>query len=335
MTHSGGLSAPATWRLLAAFAAVYLIWGSTYLGIRLAIETLPPFLMAGGRFVIAGLLLYGWARMRGAPAPTRLHWRSTAIIGGLLLLGGNGLVTWAEQEVPSGLAALIVAVVPLWIVLLEWLRSGERPGLPVLSGVVIGLAGIALLVSPNTEAGAVVIAPIGILALLTATLCWANGSLYSRRAPLPSSPLLATGMEMLWGGVLLTLVGTATGEWARLDLSAISLTSLLAFAYLTVFGSIIAFTAYVWLLKATTPARAATYAYVNPVVAVFLGWALAGEAITARTLMAAAVIIGAVILITTYRSAVKREPAPEAVVSRQPPAKDGMAAKANWLSVDS
>ncbi|MBZ0283359.1 MAG: drug/metabolite exporter YedA [Anaerolineae bacterium] len=306
-------TSPPTWQLVAAFAAVYIIWGSTYLAISYAIETLPPFLMAGGRFLFAGLLLFIWSRARGAAAPRRIHWRSTLIIGSLLLMGGNGGVTWAEQRVPSGLAALMVAIVPLWVVLLDWLRpGGTRPGLPVFAGLLVGLAGIALLVAapgasdvPAGETGGA-LDLLGLGALLLATFCWANGSLYSRSAPLPNSPLLTTGMEMIGGGAVLILAGTLTGEWARLDLSQVSTNSLLALIYLVIFGSIVAFTAYIWLLKVTTPARAATYAYVNPVVAVFLGWVFRGEELTPRTLIAAAIIIGAVVIITLYR-----QPAPQ------------------------
>jgi drug/metabolite transporter (DMT)-like permease len=301
-------STPPTWKLIAAFAAVYIIWGSTYLAIRFAIETLPPFLMAASRFLIAGVLLYAWTARQGAPRPTRAHWVSTTIIGGLLLLGGNGFVTWAEQRVPSGIAALIVAAVPLWMVLLDWLRpGGVRPGLPIFAGLLVGLVGIVLLVSP-VDGTNLAVDPLGAIALIAATLCWSLGSLYSRTADLPSSPLRTTSMEMLMGGVLLVVLGTVLGDWSRLDLSQVSAQSLLSVAYLTIFGSIIAFSAYVWLLRETTPARAATYAYVNPVVAVFLGWAFAGESLTPRTLIAAAVIVGAVVIITSYRG---KRPLPE------------------------
>ena len=305
---------PAPWRLVLAFAAVYLIWGSTYLGIRYAIETIPPFLMSGARFVIAGSIIYALTAYQGAPRPTRANWRATAIVGALLLLGGNGLVAFTEQRLPSGLTALLVAFVPLWMALLNWLRPGGlRPSLPVTLGLLVGLGGMVLLVSPGEAPGAgdsgAAVDLLGVGLILLATFCWANGSLYSRRAPLPASSLQGTSMEMLAGGALLILAGTLTGEWARLDVSKISLTSFWAFVYLTTFGSIIAFSAYIWLLGVTTPARAATYAYVNPVVAVFLGWALAGEPLTPRTLVAAAIIVSAVVIINTYRD---RKPAPAA-----------------------
>jgi drug/metabolite transporter (DMT)-like permease len=288
-------------RVVAAFAAVYLIWGSTYLAIRFAIETVPPFTMAGVRYLIAGAVLYGWMRLRGTSSPTRYHWISAAIVGGLLLLGGNGGVVWAEQRVPSGLTALLITSVPLWMALLNWLRpGGMRPSGPVAIGLFTGFAGVALLVSPGELAGGLHVDPLGGAVLLLASLSWAAGSLYSRHARFPESALLATAMEMIAGGVLLLAAGLVAGEWARLDLAAVSPKSFLAFAYLIAFGSLVGFTAYIWLLRVTTPARVSTYAYVNPVVAVFLGWALAGEPLTPRTLIAAAIIICAVVLITTY-----------------------------------
>lgn len=290
-------------KLIAAFAAVYLIWGSTYLGIRFAIETLPPFLMAGTRFIVAGSLLYGYLRFKGAPAPKRIHWRNMTVVGGLLLLGGNGLVTLAEQHVPSGLAALMISGTPLWIALLGWLFfDGLRPRGRLAVGLLGGLFGVILLVDPTDIIAGKGINPWGILLLITAELCWSIGSLYSRRVEVPQDPMLATGMEMLAGGVLLYLVATVTGEWGQLDLGAVSLKSAAALAYLTIFGSLIAFSAYIWLLNTVTPARATTYAYVNPVVALFLGWALADEPLSLRTLVAAGIIIASVVMITTYQA---------------------------------
>jgi len=296
-------TAPSRWKIAAAFAAIYIIWGSTYLGIRFAIETIPPFLMAGVRFLLAGAMLYGWARVRGAPRPLRVHWRSAAIIGALLLLGGNGGVTWGEQHIASGLAALLVATVPIWIAALDWLRpGGTRPDGPVIAGLLLGFVGILLLVGPGNLGGGEGNYTLGTLAVLGAAFSWALGSLYSKRAPLPGDALQGIGMEMLAGGVWLWLAGTLAGEWGQLNLGAISLRSGLALAYLTLFGSLVGFTAYVWLLRVVSPARAATYAYVNPVVAVFLGWALAGEELTPLTLVAAAVIIAGVVITTTYRA---------------------------------
>jgi drug/metabolite transporter (DMT)-like permease len=294
-------------RIIAAFAAVYIIWSSTYLAIGYAVETIPPFLMAGIRFLLAGAIMYGWTRARGAAAPTRIQWRSAFIIGGLLLTGGNGGVSWAEQYVPTGLASLLVAAVPLWVVLIDWLRpNGARPGGPTVIGVLIGLAGMALLVSQR-DSGGQPIHVLGLMALIIAPICWAGGSVYSRSAKLPASPLLSTGIQMLAGGVLLMMLGTVTGEWQQLDIGKISATSLLALFYLVTFGAIIAFTAYIFLLKHTTPARAATYAYVNPPLAVLLGWLFRGETLTPVMLLAAGIIVAAVFIIITYRD---RRPRP-------------------------
>jgi drug/metabolite transporter (DMT)-like permease len=312
------------WRLALAFIAVYLIWGSTYLAIRFAIETLPPFLMAGIRFVVAGGILYGWARLRGTPRPARAHWLGAAIVGTLLLVGGNGAVVWAEQYVPSGLAALIIATEPFCVVLLDWARpGGERPTLPVVAGMLAGFVGVLLLIGPADLLGGGRVHPGGALVLLLGSLLWAAGSLYAARGErLPRSPMLATGMNMLVGGAALLGLGSAVGEWGRLDLAAASLKSVLALLYLMIFGAIVGFTAYVYLLRNTTPARASTYAYVNPIIAVVLGWALAGEDISLRVGVAALAIIAAVVLIT-HRAAVHtgehRSPlAPNQAESRQP-----------------
>lgn len=318
--------APVRWLVLAAFAAVYVIWGSTYLAIRIAIETLPPFLMAGVRFLVAGALLYAWARLTGAPRPTRVHWRATAVIGAFLLFGGTGGVAWAEQTVPSGITALLIAAVPLWMVLLDWLRpGGSRPGGAVLLGLGVGFAGVIVLVGPGEIAGSGGVDPVGAAVIMVACLSWAVGSLYSRGAPLPDSPLLSTAMEMLAGGAILTAAGLVTGEASRVEPAAVSAASLAALGYLVVFGSIIAFNAYVWLLRNAATHRVATYAYVNPVVAVVLGWAVAGEEIGPRTLLAAAIIVGAVALITTARSAGGKTPTAEAAAAETAGAGEGRA----------
>ncbi|MGD2216361.1 MAG: EamA family transporter [Gemmatimonadales bacterium] len=288
--------------LVAAFAAIYLIWGSTYLAIRFAVETLPPFLMTGARFLAAGLLLYGWTRLRGAPRPARSHWAVAAAVGTAMLGFGVGGVSWAEQWVPSGAAALIVAVGPLWMVLIDWLfYGGPRPDLKVLGGILLGFAGVAILIGPEQLAGAGRIDLAGSGVILMGTLAWSFASLYTRKGHLPDSPTQATGMEMLTGGVVLLLAGTAFGEWPALDVGEVSLRSVLALAYLTVLGSIIALNAYLWLLKVSTPARVITHAYVNPIVAVFLGWALAAEPLNARVLVASAVIIAGVLVIVSRR----------------------------------
>lgn len=294
---------PATALVLAAFAAVYLLWGSTYLAIIFALKTMPPLLMAGARFLLAGGILYGVMRLRGEPAPAPRHWRTTAVIGGLLLMCGNGGVTLAERTVPSGVAALLVAMVPMWMVLLEWLRpGGSRPTGRTLLGLLVGFAGIVVLVGPGAL-GSGGVDPFGAGLVMLGSLAWAGGSVYSRGADLPRSALLATGMEMLWGGAWLTLAATLTGEWGRVDPSAFSTESILAYLYLVVFGSLVGFTAYIWLLGVSTPARVSTYAYVNPVVAVLLGWWLLDEPLTGRVLGAAAIIVLAVAVITTGKRA--------------------------------
>lgn len=290
---------PRQGKVIAAFAAVYLIWGSTYLAIRFAIETIPPHLMASARFLVAGAILYAWARYRGAPRPSFANWRAAAIVGGLLLLGGNGAVVWAETRVPSGVTSLLVATVPIWMALIETVRSGgRRPAGPVLGGLFLGLVGLALLLAPGKLAGRVDL--LGAGALLLGSFSWAFGSLLSRTANLPKSGFLAAAMEMIAGGVWLLLFGLVTGQAGQLTLAALSTKSLVSLAYLIVFGSLVGFTAYIWLLGATTAARVSTYAYVNPVVAVLLGWAFAREPITLRTALAAAVIVGAVALIIRY-----------------------------------
>lgn len=294
------------------FFAIYVIWGSTYLAIRFAIETLPPFLMAAVRWIIPGACLVAWARLRDhAPAPNATHLRSTAIIGILLLLGGNGLVSWAEQWVPSGTAALLVASIPLWMAVLAWgiaRAKGHSHSLPRVTvfGLLLGFAGVATLVGgavPGKDGAATELQVlVGSIGLLGAAFLWAIGSLYARGASLPASPLLATGLEMLWGGGALLAIGTLTGEWARVDLAQVSMRSILSLVYLIVFGSVLGFSAYVWLLRVSTPSKVSTYAYVNPVVAVLLGWLFAGEPITPRILLAATIVIAAVVMITTSRS---------------------------------
>lgn len=299
-------SAPPLMGVLAAFAAVYLIWGSTYLAIRVAVETLPPLLMAGVRFVTAGTLLFAWLRFWGATWPTAAHWRSAAVVGGLLLLGGNGLVVWAQQYVPSGPAALLVATVPIWMVLLHALGPrGVRPGLLEIGGLLLGLLGLVVLVYPAALglSGQAVerIDPWGAAALVLASLSWSVGSLYSRHATLPQAPLVATAIEMICGGGMQIVAGLLLGEAWRFNPAGVTWQSLAAMGYLIVFGSWIGFSAYVWLLRVAPPARVATYAYVNPVVAVLLGWLILSEAMTTLKIAAMALIVTAVVLITMRR----------------------------------
>ncbi|NUO79207.1 drug/metabolite exporter YedA [candidate division KSB1 bacterium] len=306
--------------IIAAFAAVYLIWGSTYLGIRIAIETIPPFLMAGVRFLLAGAILYVWLRFTGVAKPTLAQWRSATLIGALLLLIGNGGVTWAEQTVPSGIAALVVATVPLWMVVLDWIWYGmKRPNSITMIGIGLGLTGMMVLIGLG-DVRSERFDAFGLAALFFATMAWATGSLHSRKVNLPKSPFMSTAMQMLCGGGLLFLAGLLSGEASTFSFSALSTRSLVALAYLAIFGSLIAFTAYVWLLRVTTPARVSTYAYVNPVIALILGYAFASEALTPRSILAAAIIVAAVVLIIVNRAqtVTKTEPVASARTQTQP-----------------
>lgn len=290
--------APSRAKVIAGFATVYLLWGSTYLAIRIGVRTIPPFVMGAMRFLIAGSVLYLLVRSRERVRPTLVQWRAAAIVGGLLLVGGNGAVVWAEQRVPSGITSLLVAMVPLWMVLLDWARPrGRRPTAVVMIGVVVGLVGLLVLVNPFSGSGSGVDL-VGAGVLLVGSFCWAAGSVYSKHAPLPSSPLLGTAMEMLAGGVLLVVAAALTGELGAFEPSAVSMHSALSVLYLVVFGSLVGFSTYIWLLRVATPSAVSTYAYVNPVVAVFLGWLVLSEPLSPRTLVAAAVIVLAVALIT-------------------------------------
>lgn len=300
-------AAPPRVLLLGAFATIYLVWGSTYLAISIAIETLPPFLMAASRFLIAGVLLYAWARARGVPAPDRRNWGAAALLGALFLLLGNGGVVWAEQRVPSGLAAVLVALLPIWTAIIEWARpGGRRPTGWVVVGLLTGFVGVALLLAPTSD-GVAHVDPLGAIVLMLASLSWAVAGVIARDMPLPASGSLASGMQMLAGGAWLAIVSVASGEPADVNLEAVSLGSALAVAYLIVFGSLIAFSAFTWLLRVSTPGRVATYAYVNPVVAVLLGWAIASEPFGPRDLVAAGVIVLGVVVITSAKA--KRRPA--------------------------
>jgi len=298
----GARAPPKPAHVAAALLAVYVIWGSTYLGIRFVVETLPPFLSAGARWAVAGGALYLLMRARGAPAPPRRAWKPAVIVGGFLLLGGNGLVSYAELAVPSGIAALMVATVPLFVVLFDWAGpTRARPSGRALAGIGLGFAGVALLVDPFSI-GSIRFELWAMVLLLAASALWSVGTLYGRDVKLPDPPALAMGMEMLGGGACLLVAGVAVGEVGRMDLSGVSTLSLVAFAYLTTVGSLGGFTAYLWLIRNVPPQLATTYAYVNPVIAVGLGALLAAEPLTPRTLAAAAVIIVAVAVITRARA---------------------------------
>jgi drug/metabolite transporter (DMT)-like permease len=289
-------------RTLSAFAIVYVVWGSTYLFIRYAVATIPPFLLTGTRFVVAGALLSAWALWRGAERPTGANWKAIVIIGVLFFPCANAVVVWAETRIGSGIAALLVAVEPLWVAVLLTRFTRRRPSAGVLAGIVLGLVGLVVLVGPKLQTARAGVDLTAALALMGASCAWAIGSVYGRTAPLPRAPLLASGLEMLVGGVSAFLVGIVAGEPRHLVLAAVSERSLFALAYLTVLGSIVTFTAYNWLVTVEAPARVATYAYVNPVIAVLLGAIVAGEPLTPRIGLAAVVIVTAVVLVIAGQS---------------------------------
>jgi len=305
--------------ILSAFAALYLIWGSTYLGIRFAIETIPPLLMAGTRFLLAGFIMYAIARGQGAPKGSLANWRTALIIGACLLLGGNGGVTLAEQYVSSGLASVMVATVPIYMALLAWWNGiAPKPTPIVWLGLAGGFAGVAILIgpalrfSPNDTSHPA----IGMLILLCSSFIWSVGSIYSRKARSASPPLLLAAQQMICGGALLTLAGLLMGEHHRLAASRISLLSIGAFAYLVIIGALVGYTAYIFLLRHCDPAKVATYAYVNPIVAVILGALFAGEILTTRTVLAAGLIIGSVALVITVQQT-KSKPVPAPLTALQ------------------
>ncbi|MBI4417527.1 MAG: drug/metabolite exporter YedA [Ignavibacteriales bacterium] len=294
------MNTPSRAKIITAFAAVYIIWGSTYLGIRFAVESIPPFLMAGTRFIIAGLILYGFVFWRGVERPTLAQWKSAAIVGAALLFLGNGGVSWAEQYVPSGITALIIAVTPVWFLIFDWWHRGYQPTPGGVMGLVLGTLGVGLLVDPANIIGGQEIDPVGAGVLVIATMFWAGGSLYSRGSQLPANPFQATAMEMIAGGILCVLAGIAGGELSDFDPASIVPRSLFSLSYLIAFGSLVGFTAYIWLLRHVQPSMVATYAYVNPIIAVLLGWLIADEVLGARIVLAAITIVAAVALITTY-----------------------------------
>ena len=296
-------AAASRWALIMAFAAIYLIWGSTYLGIRVAVVTMPPFLMAGMRFALAGSLIFGFVMVRGASWPTARQWKDQAITGTFLLLGGNAVVSWSEQRVPSGITSLILGAAPVIVVLFEWLRpKGTRPTPALACGVAVGIAGIALLLGPDAIPPGDRPPAIYIIAIFLSSISWWTGSFYSKHV-MSGTPLLqASSMQMLCGSASMLLTGVILGEGRGFHLSAVSAHSWEAFAYLATVGSIVVFPVYVWLLEHSTPASVSTFAYVNPVIAVFLGWLILGEPLNARIIVAAAIIIGAVAVITIGKS---------------------------------
>lgn len=293
-----GASGLAIW---SALSAVYLIWGSTYLAIRFTVETTPPFLSAAARFIISGAFLYLWRRAAGDPTPTPIEWRNAAVIGIFLLVGGNGGVVWAAQFIPSSLSALLVATVPLWMILINALRpGGDKPSLGAMSGILIGFCGAVLLIGWTTNS-ATSANLYGAIAVLAASFFWAIGSIYGKAADLPASSLITTGVEMLSGGIVQIVVAFLLGEFDTFNINAISSRSALAWTYLTAIGPV-AFVAYAWLLRVAPIPLVATYSYVNPLVAILLGYFLGKEIITPRILLAAGLIIGSVVLVSAPKS---------------------------------
>lgn len=300
---SGTIPSTASGRVIAAFAAVYLIWGTTYFVLGEVVHEVPPLFMTSIRFVVAGTLLYAWRRSRGAGRPMREQWIAAGWIGALLLLGGYGLTAWAQQRVPSGLTALLVSISPVNMVLIDWLRpGGKRPHAAVFAGLTLGIAGMVLLIGPARLEAAKDADLLSTLACLAASLCWSTGSVLGRFAKQAPDVFLAASMQMLVGAVLLLAASAATGEFARLHLELLTPGILGGWLYLTIAGSLVAFSAYIYLLKVSTPARVSTYAYVNPAVAVFVGWAFGGERVTSRVLAAAALLLGGVALITAWKN---------------------------------
>lgn len=307
MSSDGSQVAPNRALVIAAFAAVYLIWGSTYLGIRYAVDSIPPFLMAGSRFFAAGVVLFLWARRKHLPWPGLVQWRDATIVGTLMLLGGNGGVTWAEQTIPSSVAALMIAMTPLWIVLLDWRTSGgSRPTAKTIAGLALGFIGVGMLVLNGKGYDGGALNGWGLLALLIATLTWASGSLFSRRAAKPQSALLAIGMQMITGGAVMTLVGVGAGELRTFDFASVTALSAGAWIYLMLFGALVGFTAYIWLLQVCPASKVSTYAFVNPLIAVTLGCTLGNEPFSSRLVLATALIGFAVLLIILSGSAGKQ-----------------------------
>ena len=304
-------SAPSRLKIYLAFAAIYLIWGSTFLGIRFTIETMPPLFMSGTRFLLAGLILYLFARLQGNPNPEPKQFKTSAIIGVFLVLIGNGGVAWAEQAVPSSMAALLIATVPLWITLLGYLFFGKpKPGVKTMVGLFLGLAGVLVLIGPDNLMGQGDMDVFSTLVIVAGTVSWAFGSLYAARGKNVAAPIMSSAIQMITGGALQIIVGFIIGEYTDLNFAAFSTKSILAFCYLVVFGSLIGFSSYSWLIRVAPPSRVATYAFVNPLVAVLLGWFFANEAITSQMLLAGLLILPSVILILQANAKKEQAPAP-------------------------
>ena len=312
--------------LIAGFAAIYLIWGSTYLGIRIVVETVPAFLMASVRFLVAGLIVAGFIALTRGFRASRTQWRDNAIIGGFLCLGGNGLVSWAEEKVPSGIATLIISAGPVFIVLMDWavhawFKDGKRGTVPrplTFVGLALGFTGLAILVGPDVLAtGVGSLDPWRVFGLLAATFFWGVGMIVMRYVRDPAEPFTASGIQMICGSGWLLVASLATGELSRFHPEAISSRSVIAWTYLVLFGSLVGFSTFTWLMKHSTPAKVSTYAYVNPIVAVFLGWLVLHEPVSPRLFVAAAIIIAGVAVITVAKT-IKAAPAEESAPSTEP-----------------
>jgi drug/metabolite transporter (DMT)-like permease len=291
---------PQTWKVLLAFAIIYFVWGSTFLAIRVGVREVPPFLLAGMRFLIAGLVLYGWMRARGTPSPKLREWMAASFLALLIFVFDYGLLFWAEQRVPSGIAAVMMATIPVFmslgeIVFLRTQRLTVRLGL----ALVVGMAGVAVLVGRSMSLGEAPVDTAGAIALIVASLSWSVASSLTRKLPLPSAKAMSSGAQMLAGGVLLTIAASVLGEFHGFRVQAVSGEAWLALAYLIVAGSIAGFTAYVWLLHHESPTKVGTYAYVNPVVAVLVGYFLGGEAIGPRTIVGTLLVLVSIVVITT------------------------------------
>ena len=297
------------WKTLLAFGIIYFVWGSTYYAIRVGVEEVPPFLLAAMRFLIAGVALYGWTRARGERAPSRREWMGVALVAFLIFVGDYGLVFWAEQRVASGLAAVMMATIPAFMALAEILILGtQRLTVRLVAALLIGLGGVGVLVSRSLDLGGAPIDRVGALALIVAAVSWSIASALTRRLPMPGSKVVSSGAQMLAGGVFLTVISCVLGEYRNFHAGSVSRGAWIALVYLIVAGSIIAFTAYVWLLHHESPTKVGTYAYVNPVVAVFLGWLVLHEAIDRYILMGSAIIVASVIMVTSAKVTNKTVP---------------------------
>jgi len=292
-----------TWKTLLAFAIIYFVWGSTFLAIRIGVREVPPFLLAAMRFLVAGLILYFWMIAQGERSPTARQWTSASILAILIFVLDYGLLFWAEQRVPSGVAAVMMATIPVFMALSEiiFLRT-QRLTIRLALALLIGMGGVAVLMSPSLNLGGVPIDRVGAVALIVAAIAWSVSSALTRKLPLPSSKVMSSGSQMLAGGVFLALAAAALGEFRNFHPWTVSRGAWLALLYLIVPGSIIAFTAYVWLIHRESPTKVGTYAYVNPVVAVLLGYFVGGEALGVRTILGTTFVLISVIVITTTRA---------------------------------